>query len=100
MSQATAKQQETPLRVLIVEDSEEDADLIVLELKRGGYEPIYRRVDNGDGMERALTECEWDVVLSDFSMPGFSVNEALDLVQERGLDLPFVIVSATIGEEA
>ncbi len=100
MSQAAARTQATPLRVLILEDSEEDADLIVLELKRGGYDPIYRRVDTADSMRRALAESEWDVVLSDFSMPGFSVMEALGTVQERGVDLPFVIVSATIGEEA
>jgi len=85
---------------LIVEDSEEDSDLIVLELKRGGYEPFYRRVETGDAMARALEEGEWDLVLSDFSMQRFSVSEALGMVQQKGLDLPFVIVSATIGEEA
>jgi signal transduction histidine kinase len=89
-----------PLQVLIVEDSEEDADLIVLELKRGGYEPVYRRVDNAGDMKRALEEGEWELVLSDFSMPGFSVPQALSLVQQYRDDVPFVIVSATIGEEA
>jgi two-component system cell cycle sensor histidine kinase/response regulator CckA len=97
----TAVQMETvPLNVLIVEDSEEDADLIILELKRGGFEPIYRRVDNPEAMLRALAERQWDLVLSDFSMPHFSVTEALSMVQAKGLDVPFVIVSATIGEEA
>ncbi len=100
MTHAAARVQGAPLRVLIVEDSEEDADLIVLELKRGGFDPIYRRVDSSEGMRRALAEGEWDVVLSDFSMPSFSVMEALGMIQERGTDLPFVIVSATIGEEA
>jgi signal transduction histidine kinase len=89
-----------PLRVLIVEDSEEDADLIVLELKRGGYEPQYQRVDTADVMIAALEDGAWDLVLSDFSMPSFSVSEALALVQQKGIDVPFVIVSATIGEEA
>ena len=89
-----------PLRVLIIEDSEEDADLIVLELKRGGYEPVYRRVDSAETMTAALEEGQWEVVLSDYSMPGFSLREALGLVQEKGIDVPFVIVSATIGEEA
>jgi two-component system, cell cycle sensor histidine kinase and response regulator CckA len=100
MSLAAIKAEAAPLHVLIIEDSEEDADLIVLELKRGGYEPAYRRVDNREAMLRALDEGTWDVVLSDFSMPSFSVAEALSLVQEKGLDIPFVIVSATIGEEA
>ena len=100
MSQATARILGTPLRVLIVEDSEDDADLIVLELRRGGYDPIFRRVDSADAMERALAESDWDIVLSDFSMPRFSVMEALGMVKQRGIDVPFVIVSATIGEEA
>ena len=100
MSQAAVKMGSVPLQVLIVEDSEEDADLIVLELKRGGYEPVYRRVDNPADMKRALEEHEWDLVLSDFSMPAFSVPQALNLAQQHREDVPFVIVSATIGEEA
>jgi signal transduction histidine kinase len=100
MSLAAAKLEAVPLRVLIVEDSEEDADLILLELKRGGYDPSYRRVDTSEHMIRALEDDHWDLVLSDFSMPAFSVSEALTLVQQKGIDVPFVIVSATIGEEA
>ena len=100
MSQMAAAPGGLPLSVLIVEDSEEDADLIVLELKRGGYDPVYRRVDNGADLARALEERQWDLVLSDYSMPDFSVSEALRLVQQKNPDLPFVIVSATIGEEA
>lgn len=89
-----------PLHALIVEDSEEDAELIVLELRRGGYEPVYQRVDNAEAMARALEERSWDVVLSDYSMPDFSLAEALNLLQKKAGDVPFVIVSATIGEEA
>jgi signal transduction histidine kinase len=100
VSQAAVQLESTPLNVLIVEDSEEDADLIVLELKRGGYDPEFRRVDTAEGLLRALAEKSWDLVLSDFSMPKFSVSEALALVQQQEPDLPFVIVSATIGEEA
>src|ERR1041385_7866524 len=100
MSQVAAKIGTMPLNVLIVEDSEEDADLIVLELKRGGYNPHYRRVDDAGSMTSALEEHDWDMVLSDFSMPHFSVSEALNLVQQKCADVPFVIVSATIGEEA
>jgi signal transduction histidine kinase len=88
-----------PLRVLLVEDSEEDADLIVLELKRGGYDPTYRRVDEAAAMASALEE-QWDIVLSDYSMPQFSLIDALSLAHQKQSDLPFVIVSATIGEEA
>ncbi len=100
MSQAAVQLQSIPLSVLIVEDSEEDADLVVLELKRGGFNPYFRRVDNAADMRRALEERSWDVVLSDFSMPRFTMAEALSIAQERGSDIPFVIVSATIGEEA
>jgi signal transduction histidine kinase len=88
------------LRVLIVEDSEEDVELIVLELKRGGYDPEFRRVDTAEELLCALGEKPWDLVLSDFSMPRFSVSEALALLRQQEADLPFVIVSATIGEEA
>jgi CheY-like chemotaxis protein len=100
MSLAATKMETVPIRVLLVEDSEEDADLIILELKRGGFDPQYVRVDSADLMRSALEEGPWDLVLSDFSMPRFSVSEALSLVQQKCLDIPFVIVSATIGEEA
>src|SRR5215469_15470446 len=89
-----------PLKVLIVEDSEEDADLVVLELKRGGYNPIFRRVETAGDMRQALDEGKWDLLLSDYTMPRFTLTEALSLTRERDIDLPLVIVSATIGEEA
>ncbi len=100
MTYAAVQRETTPLSVLILEDSEEDVDLIVLELKRGGYNPEFRRVDTAEGLLALLGEKPWDLVLSDFSMPRFSVTEALALVQQQGADLPFVIVSATLGEEA
>ena len=100
MSSAAVKTDGAMLRVLIVEDSQEDAELIVLELKRGGYEPKYVRVDEPEAMRAALDQQEWDLVLSDFSMPRFSVTEALNVMDQKGADIPFVIVSATIGEEA
>jgi two-component system, cell cycle sensor histidine kinase and response regulator CckA len=100
MTSTVLKTECTRLRVLIVEDSQEDAELIVLELKRGGYDPEYLRVDEADAMRAALDQHEWDLVLSDFSMPQFSVTEALKVLEHKGADLPFVIVSATIGEEA
>ncbi|UCG83112.1 MAG: PAS domain S-box protein, partial [Dehalococcoidia bacterium] len=90
----------TPLRVLIVEDSEDDAILVLRELRRGGYDPTYRRVDTSADMEAALNQEEWDIVLSDYSMPRFSMPAALAILKEKGPDLPFIIISGAIGEEA
>jgi two-component system CheB/CheR fusion protein len=87
------------LRVLIVEDSEEDTDLLLLELKRGGFDPVYQRVDTAAGLAAALDGEKWDVVLSDYSMPRFTLGEALDMVKARNLDIPFLVVSATIIDE-
>ena len=89
----------TPLRVLIVEDSEFDAAILVKALKQGGYEPFSRRVDTRKAMVEALAQQTWDAILSDFTMPDFSMAEALQLVQESELDLPFIIVSGGIGED-
>ncbi|MGH7094832.1 MAG: response regulator, partial [Stellaceae bacterium] len=86
------------IRVLIVEDREDDAALLLRELRRGGIDPVYRRVDSAAAMRSAL-EQPWDLVISDWSMPGFDAPAALRLVQKAGLDLPFVIVSGTVGEE-
>lgn len=88
-----------PLRILIVEDSEDDLFLLVHELRKGGYEPDYVSVCTADAMRRALTERQWDVITSDYNMPGFSALAALKLQQESGLDLPFIVVSGKIGED-
>src|SRR4028119_2237363 len=88
-----------PLRVLIVEDSEDDAELLLYELECGGYDLISQRVDTSTAMNAALDKQQWDVVIADYSMPSFSAPEALKLLKERGLDLPFIIVSGTIGED-
>jgi len=89
-----------PLRVLIVEDSEDDAELLAIELERGGYEIIHQRVDTKEDMESALKKSPaWDIVLADYSMPQFSAIAALNLLKEWELDLPFVIVSGKIGED-
>lgn len=88
-----------PLRVLIVEDSEDDAEIIVYQLERGGYAPIYQRVDNAAAMSLALEQQQWDIVLADHSLPRFSGTAALALLQEKGLDLPFIIISGSIGDE-
>ncbi|MBI3803276.1 MAG: EAL domain-containing protein [Nitrospirae bacterium] len=89
----------TPLRVLIVEDSIEDAALILDRLKASGYDPFSRRIDTERAMNIALDQESWDVVISDFILPGFSGLAALKLIQARELDLPFIIVSGKIGEE-
>ena len=88
-----------PLRVLIVEDSEDDCFLLVRELQRGGYAPQYRRVDNAAEMAEALAMQSWDVVLADYSMPGFSGIEALAMLRSRQLDTPFIFVSGNMGED-
>ena len=87
------------LRVLVVDDSEDDALLVLRELKRGGYTPAYGRVDTTAAMKAALESQSWDIVISDHNMPHFSAPGALELLHDSGLDLPFVIVSGAIGEE-
>lgn len=87
------------LRALIVEDSEDDAALLVQELKRGGYEPDHRRVDTPEAMIAELKAKTWDIIYSDFSMPRFSAFDALALMRSMNIDIPFIIVSGTIGED-
>jgi len=88
-----------PLSVLIVEDSEDDARLLVRELTRGGYELTQEQVYTATAMQAALDRQVWDLVIGDFSMPNFSGLEALSLVRERGLDVPYICLSGTISEE-
>ena len=84
---------------MLVEDSEDDASLILRELKKGGYAVEHRRVFSRDAMAAALDEKTWDLVLADHNMPSFNSMDALALVRERKLDTPFIIVSGAIGEE-
>ncbi|WP_224982071.1 SpoIIE family protein phosphatase [Geomonas agri] len=88
-----------PLRVLIVEDSEDDALLLIFELRRGNYAPVSRRVETAEAMRKALEEENWDLVVSDYVLPGFTGLEALQVLRESGLDIPFIIVSGKIGED-
>jgi two-component system cell cycle sensor histidine kinase/response regulator CckA len=88
-----------PLRVLLVEDSPDDATLLLLELRRGGFDVTSSRVDTTETTAAALAQAEWDLVIADFSMPGFSGVEALDLVRAHHADVPFMFVSGTMGEE-
>jgi PAS domain S-box-containing protein len=84
--------------VLIVEDSEDDALLVVRELKRGGYEPYWERVETPEAMKKVLAASEWDAIVSDHRMPRFGPLEPLAIYRQSGSEAPFVIVSGTIVE--
>ncbi|HEX4600634.1 MAG TPA: response regulator [Gemmatimonadales bacterium] len=88
-----------PLRLLIAEDAEDDARLVVRELERGGYEPTVERVETAAAMQAALDRNNWDLVIGDYSMPHFSGPAALALLREHDPDTPFIFVSGTIGED-
>lgn len=90
---------EEPIRLLIAEDSEDDALLLVRELRRGGYAPKMRRVDSAADMQAALEEQVWDLIITDHNMPSFDSQEALTLARQHGRDIPFIVVSGSIGEE-
>jgi signal transduction histidine kinase len=89
-----------PLRVLIVEDSEMDATLLIRELNKNGYSPVYQRVDSAEAMEQALKRANWEIILCDYVMPGFGGLEAIKLLHQKGLDIPLIIVSGNVGEDA
>jgi diguanylate cyclase (GGDEF)-like protein len=87
------------VKLIIVEDSEDDLLLVLRALKKGGFDPAYTRVDTEEGLRKALEDDSWQMVISDHAMPRFSAPEALEVVKKSGRDLPFIIVSGTIGEE-
>jgi len=89
----------TPIRVLVIEDSEDDALLILRELKKGGYDPKWYVVETPGELSKALDEGQWDIILSDFQMPAFDGREALRIVQEKGVDIPFIVISGVLVEE-
>src|SRR5215510_8041795 len=89
-----------PLRVLIIEDSEDDTLLLLRALRRRGYDVEFERVDKASEMQLALNQKSWDLILSDYSMPEFDAPSALGLLKNSGLDIPFIIISGTIGEES
>ena len=84
------------LKVLLIEDSEDDAQLVILELRRGGFKPEYVRVETAAELREALGQQKWDVVLSDYNLPEFDVQSGLAIVQETGLDIPFIIMSGFV----
>jgi two-component system, sensor histidine kinase and response regulator len=89
----------TPLRLLLLEDSTDDELLLLRALSSAGYDVDHKRVFARETLEQALAERTWDIVISDYSMPGFDARGALQIVRTSGLDLPFIIVSGTVGED-
>ncbi len=89
----------TPLHVLLIEDNDDDAQLLLVKLRRAGYEPEYIRVDSEVGLRKALQEDTWQIVVSDYAMPGFTGLKALGILREQDSDTPFILVSGTVGEE-
>jgi len=87
------------LKVLIVEDSADDTELVLRALRRDGFAPEAERVQTAEALRAALTSRQWDLVIADYSLPQLNGLEALTLVQEAGRDIPFILVSGTIGEE-
>jgi CheY-like chemotaxis protein len=85
-----------PLRVLMVEDSEDDVLLTIRALTKGGYDPLYERVENAGAMRKALRKKTWDVILCDYKMPQFNGLAAITLLKERDIDLPLIIISGAI----
>jgi PAS domain S-box-containing protein len=88
-----------PLRVLMVEDSEDDVLLMIRALKQGGYDPVYEQLEDALSMRKALEKESWDIILCDYSMPQFNGLAAIALLKETGIDIPLIIVSGAIGEE-
>ena len=89
-----------PLRLLLVEDSDLDAAHLLLELRRGGFDPQVTRVETEDEFRAEVMSDEtWDVIISDYHLPRFSAPDALQIYRMSGLDVPFIVVSGAIGEE-
>ena len=87
------------LRVLIVEDSEDDTRLLLHELKRSDYEIAHQRVETAEALNAALDRENWDILFCDYTLPQFSGQAALEIVRRRDIDLPFIFVSGTLGED-
>lgn len=87
------------VRILLIEDSERDAALLLLYLRRGGYTPTVQRVETAADMKSHLEAAEWDVVISDFNLPGFNARAALEVLKEKGRDIPFIVLSGGTGDD-
>ena len=91
--------QDKPLRALMIDDSEDDVLLTVRELKKGGYQPVYERIETAADMKKALSEKQWDIILCDYKMPTFDAPSAIAIFKELNLNIPFIVISGTIGED-
>ncbi len=89
----------TPLRVLVVENSPDDAELMIDQLQQAGFDVSFERVETSEEMARSLRENQWDVIVSDFMMPGFTGLNALEIARQFDADIPFIIASGSIGED-
>lgn len=89
----------TPIRVLIVEDSEDDTALLINWIELGGYAPEYRQVQTETEFRKALQAESWDVILADFALPVFDVDSAFEIYQRQDLDLPFIVISGVVSME-
>jgi signal transduction histidine kinase len=87
------------IRVLIIEDNKDDSVLEIDEIKRGGFDIIFERIETRVAMRAALKNKHWDFIISDYSLPQFSGLDALEELKQSGIDIPFVLISGTIGEE-
>jgi PAS domain S-box-containing protein len=87
------------LRVLIIEDSEDDLLLTIRELKKGGYKPVYERVQTAAAMKKALKEKQWDIILCDYKMPKFNAPSASAVLKKANIDIPIIVLTGAIGEE-
>jgi PAS domain S-box-containing protein len=87
------------LRVLIIEDSENDALLLIRNLKKGGYNPVYERMETADAMKKALKEKQWDIILCDYSLSKFNAPSAIAILKETNIDIPLIVITGAIGEE-
>ena len=88
-----------PLSVLVVDDTPTDAELLMHELEAAGYSPAWKRVADAAAMRAELAEGHWDLIVSDYAMPGFSGMEALELFKQSERDIPFLLVSGNVDEE-
>ena len=88
-----------PLRLLQIEDSESDADMILRLLMQAGFEVFSHRVEDAEGLRHALEDPSWDVIIADYHLPGFDAPGALRILQECGQDIPCIVVSGMMGEE-
>jgi len=89
-----------PLKILIIEDSEDDALLLLRELRHGGFQVVWEMVETSEALRNALQHQTWDVIISDYHLPILDAPTALEIVKQSQLDLPFIVVSGTIGETA